>query len=189
MTISNIANDTMLFWTATEVFVLLFTRTRRGSGDVQDRGSLHLLWPTIIASIWAGTSYGGHHAHTIGGNRHLLGYAVEALLLVGLAIRWTAIVTLGRSFSANVAIHATQTVKRDGIFRHLRHPSYTGMLLIFLGIGLGTGNWVGLAIVFVPATAALLYRIHVEEQALTRAFGADYLDYSASTRRLIPGVY
>ena len=63
------------------------------------------------------------------------------------------------------------------------------MLFIFTAIGLYTRNWIGLAIVVLPTTAALLYRIHVEEQALTRAFGPQYLAYMQSTKRLIPGIY
>ena len=37
--------------------------------------------------------------------------------------------------------------------------------------------------------AALLYRIHVEERALTEAFGAEYVQYSQVTKRLVPGIY
>jgi protein-S-isoprenylcysteine O-methyltransferase Ste14 len=36
---------------------------------------------------------------------------------------------------------------------------------------------------------AVTYRIHVEEQALTEAFGDEYRDYSRDTKRLIPNVY
>jgi protein-S-isoprenylcysteine O-methyltransferase Ste14 len=89
----------------------------------------------------------------------------------------------------NVAIHATQTVHKTGLFRWVRHPSYTGMLLIFTAIGLSQRNWLSLAIMLVVPTAALLYRIHVEEMALTEAFGEDYLEYSRVTRRLVPGIY
>ena len=71
----------------------------------------------------------------------------------------------------------------------MRHPSYTGMLLIFLAIGLNTKNWLGLAIIVLLPMAALLYRIHVEEQALQGAFGREYAEYSQRTKRLIPGVY
>ena len=39
--------------------------------------------------------------------------------------------------------------------------------------GMHTRNWVGLAITLVPTTAALLYRIHVEEDALRPAFGQE----------------
>ena len=120
---------------------------------------------------------------------HWLRYVCLGLLAVGLVIRWTAIYTLGKSFSANVAIHATQRLNQSGLFRWMRHPSYTGMMLIFLAMGLNTRNWLGLGIIVLLPVAALLYRIHVEEAALTGAFGAEYVEYSQRTKRLIPGIY
>ena len=176
-------------WIATEILVLLLTRTRHSTGNVRDRGSLHILWPVIFTSITVGSWYGGTHPHDIFAGARWSQEVALALFLTGLLIRWTAIATLGRSFSANVAIHATQTVKKTGIFRFVRHPSYTGLVIIFAAIGLYTRNWVGCAIVFVPAVAALLYRIQVEEAALTDAFGQEYIDYSRATKRLIPGVF
>jgi protein-S-isoprenylcysteine O-methyltransferase Ste14 len=97
--------------------------------------------------------------------------------------------TLGVSFSTNVAIHSNQTLRKTGLYRWARHPSYSGMLLIFAGVGLSQRNWVSLAIMLIFPTAALLYRIHVEELALGDAFGRDYAHYRQSTFRLIPGVY
>jgi protein-S-isoprenylcysteine O-methyltransferase Ste14 len=176
-------------WVASEIVILLATRTRRSTGTVRDRGSLLLLWPVIIASITAGIWIGETHAHTLFHGAHWVRYAALALLVAGLALRWTAIVTLGKSFSANVAIHATQTLNRAGLFALVRHPSYSGMLVIFIAIGLHTRNWLALAITVIPPTAALLYRIHVEELALREAFGQQYTDYSATTKRLIPGIF
>ncbi len=118
-----------------------------------------------------------------------LRYVCVGLLATGLVIRWTAIYTLGKSFSANVAIHATQKLNQSGLFRWIRHPSYTGMMLIFLAIGLDTKNWLGLAIIVLLPATALLYRMHVEEAALTGAFGAEYVEYSQRVKRLIPGIY
>jgi protein-S-isoprenylcysteine O-methyltransferase Ste14 len=63
------------------------------------------------------------------------------------------------------------------------------MLLIFAAIGLSQRNWTSLAIMLVFPTAALLYRINVEEMALTEAFGKDYVEYSRCTKRLLPGIY
>jgi len=111
------------------------------------------------------------------------------IFAAGLALRWTAIATLGRSFSANVAIHENQKLYRKGLFALVRHPSYSGMMVIFLAIGLNTRNWIGLAVVVIPTTASVLYRIHVEEMALRAAFGQQYVEYSKSTKRLIPGIY
>ena len=172
-------------WVASEVGVLLITRTRKGGGNVRDRGSLMLLWPTILLSVGGATMYGESHAPTM---PHM-GIAARVLFVAGLAIRWTAIWTLGRAFSANVAIRVRQKLCTRGLFRWVRHPSYTGMMLIFLAIGLATRNWIGLAIIMVPTTAALMYRIDVEEAALGEAFGREYAEYCAVTKRLVPGVY
>jgi protein-S-isoprenylcysteine O-methyltransferase Ste14 len=176
-------------WVASEILLQVMTRTRRGKGELKDRGSLLLLLFVIFGSIWAATWYRDTYGRTMLVGAHWLRIAAIALLVAGLAIRWTAIFTLGRSFSTNVAIHATQTVHKTGLFRWVRHPSYAGMLLIFTAIGLSQRNWVSLAIMLVFPTAALLYRIHVEEMALTEAFGEDYLEYSRVTRRLVPGIY
>ena len=185
----HLLNLLMLAWTASELFILFKTRTRNSTGEVHDRGSLLILWPTICVSIYLGTWFGDRHPHTLFGVAPWLPFVALGLFVIGLVIRWTAILALGRSFSANVAIHATQTLHNTGIFRIVRHPSYSGLLLIFVAIGMGTRSWIGLALVAVPTTAALLYRIHVEEAALGRAFGQQYAEYSRSTHRLIPGIY
>jgi len=111
------------------------------------------------------------------------------VLVVALIIRWTAILTLGKAFSSNVAIRDSQQLNRSGLYSLVRHPSYLGLVLVFLAIGLHSRNWLSFAIVLIPTTAALLYRIQVEEAALLRAFGEEYVAYSKATKRLIPGIY
>ena len=176
-------------WLLTEVLVLVVTRTRRGGGNVQDRGSLMVLWVVIFGAMfvgsWAGAVVQPARFHT----PPWFAEVCLGLLALGLVIRWTAIYTLGKAFSANVAIHATQRLNVSGVFRWMRHPSYTGMMLIFLAMGLNTHSWVGLGIILALPAAALLYRIHVEEDALTGAFGDEYVEYSRTTKRLIPGIY
>jgi protein-S-isoprenylcysteine O-methyltransferase Ste14 len=176
-------------WVASEVLLQVVMRTRRGSGEVKDRGSLLLLLAAIFGSIWISMWYRDAHGRTMLPGAHWLGTAALLLLVVGLAIRGTAIINLGRSFSTNVAIHAAQTVHKTGLFRWVRHPSYTGMLLVFTAIGVSQRNWVSLAIMLAFPTAALIYRIHVEEMALTEAFGEDCVEYTNVTKRLLPGIY
>lgn len=176
-------------WLTSEVLLILITRTRKSGGKVRDRGSLLVLWAVISCSVSAGTWYGETHPHTLFVGAHWIGPASVLILATGLAVRWTSIVTLGRSFSVNVAIHADQRLYRTGLFALVRHPSYTGLLIIFAAIGVRTRNWVGLAILLIPTVAALLYRIHVEEAALGDAFGEEYQEYSRTTKRLVPGIY
>jgi protein-S-isoprenylcysteine O-methyltransferase Ste14 len=179
------------FWIAVEFYVLFITRTRRSSEDsnIQDRGSLIVLWVVIFTSIfvasWLGETYSPTAIHDV----PWMPLTSLALLALGLFLRVTAIYTLGRAFSANVAIHDTQNLHQSGLFRFMRHPSYTGMLLIFLAIGLHKQNWLSILIIVIPPFIALLYRIHVEEAALTSAFGQQYVDYGQRTKRLIPGIF
>ncbi|WP_158943893.1 isoprenylcysteine carboxylmethyltransferase family protein [Granulicella sp. S190] len=176
-------------WVSSELLLQVVTRTSRRSGTVQDRGSLPLLLIAIFGSIWAAMWCSSLQTYAMPDGAHWSRVAALVLMLAGLAIRWTAVLTLGLSFSTNVAIHSTQTLRTTGLFRWARHPSYTGMLLIFAAIGIFERNWISLAIMLVFPTAALIYRIHVEEIALTKAFGATYVEYSSKTSRLLPGIY
>jgi len=54
---------------------------------------------------------------------------------------------------------------------------------------LSFSNWFTLALSSIPYFVAALYRIRVEEEALEEAFGAEYLDYSKTAKRLIPKLY
>ena len=176
-------------WVLGEIWVLVATRTRGGGGEVRDRGSLRILWLVIIASVTAAIWYGETHTPTMFGGASWVRTVSVIVMMVALAIRWTAIVTLGKSFSANVAIHATQKVCKTGIFSVVRHPSYSGLMLVFVAIGIHTRNWIGFALAVVPTFAAMAYRIHVEEIALREAFGEEYVEYSRTTKRLVPGIY
>jgi protein-S-isoprenylcysteine O-methyltransferase Ste14 len=175
-------------WIAMEIVISIATRTRRNQGSLHDRGTQILIWMVIVGSFFAAgwLELPGSDIHW---NHNALRLAGLLLLIAGLIVRVAAIVTLGKSFSANVAIRETQKVKRSGLYRFVRHPSYLGMEMIFLAAGLHTHNWVSLAILLIFPTAAVLYRIHVEEEALLGAFGDDYADYMKTTKRLIPGVY
>jgi len=176
-------------WLASEILVGIATRTKRSGGKVQDRGSLLILWIVITASITACQWISEATRPNMFGGAHALKTAGVLVMLVALAIRWTAILTLGKSFSSNVAIQDSQQITRTGLYRFVRHPSYLGLLLVFLAVGLHSRNWISFAVVLVPTIAALLYRIHVEEAALAEAFGEEYVAYSRTTKRLIPGVY
>ena len=176
-------------WVVSELAVAIGTRTRRDRGNVRDRGTLYLLWAVIFTSMTVGLSWTDMRTFGNVPGVHWMIWFALALFVFGFALRWIAIFSLGKSFSSNVAIHSTQKLNQSGLFRVVRHPSYTGLLLIFLAMGLDTHNWLGLGLIVLLPAAALLYRIHVEEAALAGAFGAEYVAYSRRVKRLIPGIY
>lgn len=120
---------------------------------------------------------------------NLIGPLGLVLLLVGIFIRWSAILTLGKYFDGIVNIRNNHRLVRSGLYKHLRHPAYTGALIAHLGLGLSFVNWFSLALSTVPYLVAAMYRMHVEEQALKGAFGDEYTVYASETKRLIPKVY
>jgi len=115
---------------------------------------------------------------------------IRAVALVlfagGLAVRWWAVITLGKFFTVDVATHDDHALVSTGPFRFVRHPSYTGLLLAFLGFGVSLGNAASLVVLMTPIVVAFVYRMRVEEEALRRTLGASYDAYCARTKRLIP---
>ena len=96
------------------------------------------------------------------------------LILLGMLWRWYAIATLGRFFTATVMIQPGQRIVTTGPYRFLRHPSYSGVLLIMAGMGCMIGNWGSILFVVSGLLFPLLYRIAVEEQEMLSAFGDEY---------------
>ena len=111
------------------------------------------------------------------------------VFVAGLTLRWYAIVHLGRFFTVNVSIAADHRLIDTGPYRIVRHPSYTGALMAFLGLGLCMANWASLLSLLVPICLVFLRRIHVEEAVLLEALGDQYRDYMRRTKRLIPAIY
>jgi protein-S-isoprenylcysteine O-methyltransferase Ste14 len=176
-------------WAVGEILIAVITTTNRNEGKVQDRGTQIILWVVIVATLRVDEWMHKLFPVDMPGSNSWLQPVALGILVLGLGVRLVAIVMLGRAFSANVATRAGQRLERSGLYALVRHPSYLGLELIFLAYALHSRTWACFAVVLVPTTLAVFYRIHVEETALRLAFGADYEEYSRSTKRLIPGVY
>jgi len=111
------------------------------------------------------------------------------ILLGGVVLRGWSFKSLGSYFTHTVMVSSDQPVIATGPYRLLRHPSYTGLLLMAAGTGLASANWAGLAGVLVLTLTPLLWRIRVEESALMATVGDRYRAYAAQHRRLIPLVW
>ena len=111
-----------------------------------------------------------------------------ALLIAGSLLRRHCWRILGDSFTGDVRAREDQPVIDRGAYRWVRHPSYTGGILMFAGIGVALANWVSLAILIIVSVAVYSYRIAVEEKALLAAIGEPYAAFMRTRKRFIPYV-
>jgi protein-S-isoprenylcysteine O-methyltransferase Ste14 len=112
------------------------------------------------------------------------------VLLFGLGIGlvfWSG-VALGRLYSGEVTLQEDHHLVTDGPYRYVRHPRYTGAILLAYGLALTFRSWIGL----VGSTGfigIILFRIRDEETLMREAFGVEWEAYCEQTRRLLPFIY
>lgn len=108
------------------------------------------------------------------------------LMILGIIILQWSIAVLGSFFSLNVGTQKGQKVVKNGPYQLVRHPSYTGILLTMIGIGLALQSGVSVIVIILGFSFGLGYRIHVEEKLLVEKLGDEYIEYMNETKRLIP---
>jgi protein-S-isoprenylcysteine O-methyltransferase Ste14 len=112
-----------------------------------------------------------------------------AVAAAGIALRVWAVVVLGRFFQYRITVQPGHHVVSDGPYRYVRHPSYTGIALVLLGIALACDDVWSLPAVAVLSSIGLAVRIRAEEKQLNDALGAEYERFAADRKRLVPGVW
>jgi protein-S-isoprenylcysteine O-methyltransferase Ste14 len=181
-----------LFW-AVFLFVYvpefrLVARSQRAAGQASDR-SMTL----IVIAGWIGfpTAFGvaGWSTFVLARGQQIWFALGLASLLLGSWLRRHCFKTLGQYFTGNVQVVHGQTVIQEGAYRLIRHPSYTGGMLMYLGTGLALTNWLSVLIIVILGGLGYAYRVQVEERALEMELGEPYRDYVRRTKRFIPFVF
>jgi len=169
--------------------VAMFTGGNVSPGVREDRGNRWVLPVFAVIGLLAGflPAYTDRiDFWTMDGDA--LRWLGVAIFAAGGVLRLWPVFVLGRRFSGLVAIQPGHTLVTTGIYRHIRHPSYLGMLLTALGWAFAFRSGVGLLLLalLIPP---LLSRIHAEERLLNMQFGDEYSAYVKRTSRLLPGIY
>jgi protein-S-isoprenylcysteine O-methyltransferase len=186
---SSIATILGVVYAVSELGLAIKKRAKAGDARDADRGSLGLIWLVAVTSLTLAFSLAHLLPAAAMAAAPALRFAGIGLFAAGLLLRWYSIVHLGRFFTVNVAIAANHRLIDTGPYRFVRHPSYTGALMAFVGLALCLANWASLAAMVVPVLLVFLWRMQVEEGALLKALGEQYRDYMSRTKRLIPAVY
>ncbi len=154
-----------------------------GFTEKLDKGSLILIFVTIgifyITVAWDFI----FHQPNINSLTIILGIIS---LTLGFLLRVIAHNNLQDQFHIAVKIIKDHELITDNIHQHIRHPMYTGMFLLILGIALIFSSWYGTIILLVLITPVGIYRTYVEEKALRKHFGNDYINYCFVTKRFVP---
>ena len=167
-----------------------FTQNTVNGAQTHDRASRFVLLISIFVVIFLGIRAAFNASQfAIPGDRMLIFDIGIFLILAGAAFRWYSIWVLGKFFTRVVSIQAGQTVVEKGPYRFIRHPSYSGAMLSFLGFGLALTNWLSLGLIILGTMIGYGYRVSVEEKALVEGLGQPYRDYMQHTKRFIPFVF
>ncbi|MGB9911900.1 MAG: methyltransferase family protein [Candidatus Kapaibacteriota bacterium] len=107
----------------------------------------------------------------------------------GLVFITLSLIKLKGRYSATLNIKKGHQLVQNGIYRYIRHPIYTGLFLLHLGVTLALANifvaivWIGGILIF------LFHRVPKEEALLEYYFKEKYRDYKASTGLFLPKFY
>jgi protein-S-isoprenylcysteine O-methyltransferase Ste14 len=182
-----------IFWA---VFLLayipecaLVSRSQRGRNEQTDRGSMKLIMAAGSIGSLAAFVIAAFPAFQMVHGRQTWFLVGLILLGAGSLLRRHCWRMLGKHFTGDVKASAEQLVIDRGAYRWVRHPSYAGGLLMYLGTGLALTSWLSAAIITIAGAAGYVYRVHVEEQALQANLEGRYQQYMRRTKRFVPFVF
>jgi protein-S-isoprenylcysteine O-methyltransferase Ste14 len=189
MNLNDITLIIVILWILSEIILAVVKRSGLQDSLSTDKYSLRIIWITIAIFTVSGGYISSMREGHIYGFEHLFRIIGLILIVSGIIFRWTAILTLKKYFTVDVAVTKEQKIVKSGMYQYIRHPSYSGSLLSFLGLGIFYCSWISLIAVIIPIFTAFSYRISVEEKALAENFGEEYVKYADETKKLIPGIY
>jgi len=105
----------------------------------------------------------------------------------GLAFATWARLKLGRNWSSRVTVMKDHCLIRQGPYRFVRHPIYSGLLLAMAGTAIGFGRvscLFGLPLAFL----AFWIKARTEEEFMISEFGAQYTRYQKEVKAFLPGL-
>lgn len=110
-------------------------------------------------------------------------------LMLGLWLFHLSHADLGANWSITLEVLEKHRLVTQGVYRRVRHPMYTALLLYSVGQALVLPNYVAGPSYGVTMALLVALRIGPEERMMLEEFGKDYQEYRARTKRLVPGIW
>ncbi|MBK7878370.1 MAG: isoprenylcysteine carboxylmethyltransferase family protein [Planctomycetes bacterium] len=172
-------------WVFTEALLALRHRSTRG---LTPDPTVRVLWVTMTLGIGLALGLSFVAGWRLPGDLRAWYVGGCAAMSVGLVVRWWAVLVLGRFFTVDVAIQSGHELVVRGPYRFVRHPSYTGLVLVLFGVCGVLGSALSAFALLACALPPLAWRIAVEERTLAGRFGVAWSEYARRTKRLVPFV-
>jgi protein-S-isoprenylcysteine O-methyltransferase Ste14 len=110
-------------------------------------------------------------------------------VVIGLWLFYRSHADLGTNWSITLEVREEHRLITEGVYRRVRHPMYSALVLYSVGQALVIPNWVAGPSNLLAFSVLLALRIRAEERMMGERFGDEYAAYSARTKRLIPRVW
>jgi protein-S-isoprenylcysteine O-methyltransferase Ste14 len=164
---------------------IMVPRVRRHGTEIKkkERGSGRLISVSVVVSFIVAFSFALSGITLMPSWVFYLGIVV---VILGMIVRQWSIAVLGRFFSPTIGVQEGQKIVDRGPYRLVRHPSYTGILLILVGVGLAFQSLAAILVILFMFSVAYGYRMSEEEKVLVLELGEEYVKYMKRTKRLIP---
>lgn len=144
-----------------------------------------LLWPLVVL----GYAYSPEAFDGVPRLAFLQGWPASLaglfLICLGGALYIVSAQTLGNAWRIGTDPGQKAALVTTGIYSRIRHPIYSGLWLMFLGVFLMVPNLVFGTLWAAASTAILQHALH-EERFLASLFGREYRDYLSRTGRFFP---
>ena len=175
---------TMFWW-----LEFVFFKKEKETKEKKDKSFIFILIAIVFTIIFSLLLYNFEILNITSNLRSTLRVLSIIIYGLGLFIRYWSLITLGNHFSRQIDVEKEQTLVSHGPYRLLRHPSYTGLFLLNLGVQLFISNILGLIAGIIIILIVLIYRMKIEEKQMTDVIGNKYVKWKESRDRLIPFIY
>lgn len=174
-------------WAMTDITFLIFLRKKQ-TGKMNRQSKYRLMF-WVFGGVLLGMAFFWPNRQTFNDPFTLIRHFGLIVMAAGWILRFTAIRYLKNSFNIDLTTPENQHLVKEGPFKILRHPSYTGELLLFTGFGLLMNNPIAALVMLIFVFIGFVGRINEEEKFLLEIMKEEYGKYMLKTYKLLPYIY
>jgi protein-S-isoprenylcysteine O-methyltransferase Ste14 len=185
-----------LVLTATVVMIAIRAPHGRRSRSVRvakshktplETGLLVLAWIAFfVPLIWVASPAFSFAEYPLRSGPLILGVMC---FVIGLWLFYRSHADLGTNWSITLEVREQHRLITQGVYRRIRHPMSSALVLYAVAHALVIPNWVAGPSNLVAFAVLFALRVRPEERMMLEQFGDEYTAYMARTKRLVPGVW